>query len=279
MRLIAAALVLLVWLVPGSAFAQQADVDPGRDDVSLYVDATDGREEERGTVDDDGSSSAGDSGSRPRVPEHIATRTTRVGYVDYGEDPPCLRYIRVDTQRSADRVENWVERRAALEAQYDTCPAEEEVDLPDVEDLAEIVWEDVVRLPAPSPAVRPNADGIVAIPVYLEIDGPQTLDARFGPDEIGFDVVIEIDATSEYVVDWGDDTPLTRTTSQGGPYPDGDVKHQYPYKGTYDITVTQEWTATWRASTGASGTISGVLRTTGIVEDFVVSEIQAVRER
>ena len=169
-------------------------------------------------------------------------------------------------------------RIVRLADRYPMCPNSDPLPrVPAPSSLAADLWQRDVDLTQPRPVIEP-ADAITGIPVYLQIGGPQT--GRWEFDPFGIEIVIE--ATSEYIVDWGDGTPTTRTTSQGGPHPEGDVTHGYRYKGTYDIVVTQRWTATWRTSgagVSSSGTIADVLQTVGRIDDFVVTEVEAVRER
>ena len=67
---------------------------------------------------------------------------------------------------------------------------------------------------------------------------------------------------------------ITGTTSQGGPYPNGDLRHQYIERGSPTIEVTQRWTARWSAG-GQSGTIADRLFTTSSLV-LPVDELQAV---
>src|SRR5688572_13796794 len=89
-------------------------------------------------------------------------------------------------------------------------------------ELAREFW-DVRRLPSPNLKVVPGY-AIVGKRVYLQLVGPArtTFDVA---NPIGTNIAIE--ATSRYVVDWGDGSPPVTTTNQGGPWPDGDVTHVY----------------------------------------------------
>jgi hypothetical protein len=197
-----------------------------------------------------------------------------------GEDGArCIRVVSVWVDADSAPPEDQENPRILRMAdRYPLCPDSEALPArPAPSALADAFWQDQVPLPKPQPSVQP-ADGITGIPVYLQIAGPQEGTWSFET----FGITITISATSTYDIDWGDGTVVTGITSQGGPYPDGDIVHGYRWKGTYDIVVTQQWTATWTASgagTAGGGTITGVLQTVGIVEDFVVTEVQAVRER
>ena len=143
--------------------------------------------------------------------------------------------------------------------------------------LAAALWRDQVDLPAPTVYMAPGK-AITGLVGCLEIGGPQQLQRSF-PNVFGFDIGIQ--TTSEYDVDWGDGTPHTTTTSQGGPCRDGngndsgDIRHAYATSGTKTITVRQAWAATFTVNGGPPTAISGPLRTQ-TEWDIPVHEVQAV---
>lgn len=146
--------------------------------------------------------------------------------------------------------------------------------------IAADVWQHVEDLPRPTVTVQPKAYAITGKKVYLQISGPQTW-TRTIDNPIGDDVVIT--ATSDYVIDWGDPTDEASrnvvTTSQGGPYPDGDVTHVYVEKSPRTtITVTQRWTATWQAG-ARTGTLSQLTTAADPPVTIEVRDLQAVRQR
>ncbi|MDQ3756590.1 MAG: hypothetical protein M3394_01915 [Actinomycetota bacterium] len=158
-----------------------------------------------------------------------------------------------------------------------TCPEDAPVVAapvpPTPGELAREFW-DVRHLPRPAPKVVPDA-AIVGKRVYLQIGGAAstTFDV---PNPIG--EAISIAATSRYVVDWGDGSRPTTTTSQGGPWPHGDVTHVYETDAPqWVIRVTQQWSASWTAGGGAAGTLEN-LQTVGEVT-IRVDELQPVRNR
>jgi hypothetical protein len=126
-----------------------------------------------------------------------------------------------------------------------------------------------VDLPDPKPAIAPGW-AITGMPAYLETRGVRqrtyTSDTPFGP--------LELVATGRYYVDWGDGTATGPHDAEGEPWPDGKITHTYIHVGTYDVVVTQRWSATWRIG-DANGTLSG-LQTEGRIEDFRVEQVQAV---
>lgn len=137
------------------------------------------------------------------------------------------------------------------------------------DELARGFWE-VRVLPAPTLDVVPGY-ALTGKPVYLQIAGPRQ--RRFDVDNpIGTDVAIT--ATSRYLVEWGDGT-TTATSSQGGPWPGGDVTHTYTRAApAVTVTVTQLWEASWSAG-AAAGDLAG-LRTSSTLT-LPVRQLQAVR--
>lgn len=258
---------MTLWVAAPSAAQVEVD-NNGPDEIDVTVGrfgAEGGRGEQR---------PPGDRGSDRDL---VRVRDVAFGTNDDGER--CVRVVSVWVDAgSAAPEDSDAARIIRLTDRYPLCPDSEPPPArPAPSALADAFWQDQVPLPRPLPSVQPD-DGITGIPVYLQIDGPQEGTWSFET----FGITITISATSTYDIDWGDGTVETGITSQGGPYPDGDLVHGYQWKGTYDIVVTQQWTATWTASgagAGGGGTITGVLQTVGIVEDFVVTEVQAVRER
>ena len=129
------------------------------------------------------------------------------------------------------------------------------------------------RLPAPVLRIAPGR-AITGKDAFLEIDpgggGEMSFPNPFGgPDA-------HVVARASYRVDWGDGTSTT-TTSRGGPWPGGDLRHVWANVGRYDVVVTATWGATWSAQSDA-GTIEGLV-TVGRLDQFPVTQVQAVRER
>ena len=129
-----------------------------------------------------------------------------------------------------------------------------------------------IPLPAPTLRVRPG-EAMVGRLAYLEIGGPRTV--QWSGVVLGEPVTVS--ATSTYDVSWGDGTsPDTGLTSQGGPWPGGDITHAYQYAGDHTIVVTQRWTATWTTE-GTSGTIANVLFTAGTLR-LPAFDVQVTRD-
>lgn len=159
-------------------------------------------------------------------------------------------------------------------AQLAQCPPDATTTAPpSPAELARDFW-DVRHLPRPTLAITPDY-AITGKPVYLRIGNPRTTT---------FDVAnpvgpaVHITATSKYRIDWGDGSPPTTTTSQGGPWPHGDVTHVYDHAVPQaTITVTQLWAATWTAGPGTGGSLDN-LQTAGTLT-LRVEQLQAVRNR
>ena len=154
---------------------------------------------------------------------------------------------------------------------YAPCPASTRQPIITPGMVAARFWQEIL-LPKPHPYIAPGR-AIAGKWAYLETHGEtrfvHTQDTILGP--------LEIVATGEYYVDWGDGQTSGPHNGEGAPWPDGEIRHTYVWAGTVDIVVTERWTATWRLGS-ASGNLRQ-LRTTGTIEDFPVQEIQAVRER
>lgn len=129
-------------------------------------------------------------------------------------------------------------------------------------------WEQV-PLPKPQPFIAPGR-AITGKLAYLETRGQTahtyTNDTVFGP--------LRIVAKGSYTVDWGDGETSGPYSSEGKPWPEGQITHDYISIGAYDVVVTEKWTATWSLD-GESGVLR-TLRTTGRIDDFPVQQIQAV---
>lgn len=129
-------------------------------------------------------------------------------------------------------------------------------------------WERVV-LPKPQPSIAPGR-AITGKRAYLETNGQLThtftTDTVFGP--------LQIVAKGSYTIDWGDGETSGPHAFEGKAWPDGRITHEYLKIGSYDIVVTEKWSASWSFADE-----SGVLRslqTTGQINDFSVEQIQAV---
>jgi len=132
-----------------------------------------------------------------------------------------------------------------------------------------VIGEDL--LPRPRPHIAPGymLAGKLA---FLEVRSPLT--ARFEhATPLG---VLAVEATSRVYVDWGDGSALDGPHDDaGGPWPSGRITYYWTVASTYDVRVVQRWTARWSLG-GATGDLGG-LATEGIIDDFEVADLQAVR--
>lgn len=129
-------------------------------------------------------------------------------------------------------------------------------------------WERI-PLPKPRPSIAPGR-AITGKLGYLETNGDVThtfrTDTFFGP--------LEISAHGSYTVNWGDGQTTGPYSFEGRPWPEGRITHEYLHVGSYDIVVTERWTANWNFA-GERGVLR-TLQTTGRIDDFPVEQIQAV---
>ena len=153
-------------------------------------------------------------------------------------------------------------------AQYPACPEQPSQQRETPAQIAARYWEEI-PLPKPAPHIAPGW-AITGKLAYLETNGElrhvYTNRTAVGP--------LEITATGSYYVDWGDGETTGPYRVEGKPWPDGEITHEYQWAGIYNIVLTERWTATWRLG-GESGTLRE-LRTTGRIDDFRVTQIQAV---
>ncbi|MFP5319205.1 MAG: hypothetical protein ACLGI2_13065, partial [Acidimicrobiia bacterium] len=129
-------------------------------------------------------------------------------------------------------------------------------------------WEEI-PLPKPNPRIAPGW-GITGKLAYLETNGTTTY-THTSPTPLG---ELRIVARGRYEVAWGDGEESGPYSREGGPWPDGTITHDYLWAGTYDVEVTERWTATWQI--GSARGVLHELETSGRIDDFVVREIQAV---
>ncbi len=150
---------------------------------------------------------------------------------------------------------------------------------PSARDAAFQAWYWETKLPDPSLATSPANGAVAGLDLYLSIGGPQEL--TLDVPALGY--LVHLEVSSVYDVSWGDPRPdgtalgqavTVNHPTRGGPYPTGDLRHQYIHRGSATIEVTQKWTARWSAN-GESGTIADRLATSSTVT-IPVQEIQAV---
>ncbi len=131
-------------------------------------------------------------------------------------------------------------------------------------------WEDDDPLPKPRPSIAPGR-AITGKLAYLETKGEVTHTYTTNTEQYG---PLLITAAGSYTVNWGDGTTTGPYSFEGMPWPSGQITHEYINVGTYNIVVTEKWTAHWSLD-GESGVLR-TLQTTGRIDNFPVQQIQAV---
>ncbi|MEN3315695.1 MAG: hypothetical protein V7605_1929, partial [Acidimicrobiaceae bacterium] len=206
----------------------------------------------------------------------VGKPTPRVVYVDDvvdGPDGPCLRRRAIPLPDDSPFTPgtDFGNETGPIGSNYPRCPSDPGgpgTPVIDARTVAMQGWEQV-DLPKPQPYIAPGW-AITGKPAYLETRGRLhqvfTRSTPIGP--------LEIDSGATYSVDWGDGETTGPYSVEGAPWPDGQITHTYINVGTYDVSVTETWGATWRL-----GPVSGQLggqQTTGTLNDFRVEQIQAV---
>ncbi len=175
---------------------------------------------------------------------------------------------------------NVEEEQRALRAvgQYGLCPDPNdpggEPVVFDPAAMAQEFWTEI-GLPQPQAEIDPGW-AITGLRAYMETK-QTTLDPL--TDAIATPLgPLRLRATSHYEVDWGDGT-VERYTIEGGPWPNGGINHLYQTSQLYDVVLRQVWTAEWRLGRQPWVPIPNDRAMTSTLPDFVVQQIQAVRER
>jgi len=131
------------------------------------------------------------------------------------------------------------------------------------------------------PEEAPGSMGIVGVPAWLWVDGPdaQTFGPASSSASAGGVTVSARAKVSKLVWNMGDGGAVT-CVSAGTVFKAGDggkrspdCGYTYSKQGTYTIRATSTWAITWTATTGVSGTMSLSFTST---RTLVVGEIQVV---
>lgn len=126
-------------------------------------------------------------------------------------------------------------------------------------------------LAVPKPYIAPGY-ALTGLPGYLETGVPVAQQFS-GSTPLGS---LSIAAHGTFVVDWGDGQTATFTTP-GGPWPTGTVTHTWDNVGSYHVSVTEDWTATWSLG-GQQGTLAA-LHTRGAIPAFQARQLESIRNR
>jgi hypothetical protein len=147
-----------------------------------------------------------------------------------------------------------------------------EVAPPNPATLAVRFWQ-TIPLPVPKPTIPPGY-AITGKVAYLVTNGTTAPAAYAENTPIG---QLTIQATGEYLVDWGDGTQPVWTgpyPAEGQPWPSGQITHTYDNVGTYSIELREQWTAVWHLA-GAAGDLGGLV-TGATIPGFRAEQLQAV---
>jgi len=150
-----------------------------------------------------------------------------------------------------------------------------------------VVLRDAVRtavtgqLPRPELRIAPGF-ALAGLETYLDTGTLHGLAYdRSIPVVIGpFVYDVQVSATGETTVDWGDGTPPITYDVPGGPYPDGQIRHTYRDASTVTVTVTDTWVIDFRATTASGAVLTDTVIAEldeVVIEDFEVREFRAVR--
>lgn len=89
---------------------------------------------------------------------------------------------------------------------------------------------------------------------------------------LGHTVLIKATPT-QFIWDFGDNTPTLTTTDPGHPYPDQTLTHPYTQEGDYTVTLATTWTGEFSLDNGATYTpITGTATTVSTAAPINVTE-------
>jgi hypothetical protein len=161
----------------------------------------------------------------------------------------------------------WYDRLTADGSTMEWCTGDPDEPVLDPAMVQQVI---IAQLPLPDPSIDPGR-AITGLRSYLDIGAPTSWGAGIDGDLLP--IRVDIDATAQYRVDWGDGTVETYASS-GGPYPDGDITHVYTRVGDNTVTVTPVWTVSWNGG-GLEVTFSAELVPSTV--ELPVGEVQSVR--
>lgn len=118
---------------------------------------------------------------------------------------------------------------------------------------------------------------LVNLPTFYQVVWPAT---GFKPDDIDATTIIghavDIQPTlSEIVYDFGDGNTSGPTTSLGGTYPNGDVRHTYSSKATVNVAATITYGGRFRVNGGDWIVIPDTVTITGTPQPLDILEARA----
>lgn len=195
-------------------------------------------------------------------------------YVANGPNGPCMAMGPANPTPNAT-VSAWL-----ATVHYPNCPTTAAVrgqpapQLPPIDPvtLAVQFWQ-TIPLPTPKPDIPPGY-AVTGKEAYLVTNGTTSPPPFREVTPLG---PLTVTAVGTYRVDWGDPGDPGWTgpyAEEGQAWPNGQITHVYENAGTDNVTVDEDWTATWQLA-GAHGNLGG-LHTTATINGFKVEQLQAV---
>lgn len=186
----------------------------------------------------------------------------------------CLLLVPTPVDGPQPEVPYWLMSVKVPPCRLDAAAAKAARKVPAVDPvtLAVRYWT-TIPLPTPKPSVPPGY-AVTGKPSYLVTDGTLHPAPYIEATPLG---LLTVKASGTYMVDWGDGTEPTWSgpyQQEGRPWPSGVITHTYDVAGSVQVTVTEDWTATWSLA-GVTGTLGG-LHTEAAIEGFRVEQLQAV---
>ncbi len=175
-------------------------------------------------------------------------------------------------------------RTEAPDARADVdCPGEPGGGVPAVAVRDNVRGVVTGQLPRPRPSVPPG-HALTGLPAYLDTgDAHELTYQQTETVEVGaVSFRVEISASAESTVDWGDGSPPVTYDRPGRPHPDGEVHHTYRERGEVTITVTDRWTIDFTATTSSGVSVTDTVTATldaVVLDDLEVRGYRAVRTR
>ncbi|MGW1347432.1 PKD domain-containing protein [Kribbella sp. NPDC002412] len=147
-----------------------------------------------------------------------------------------------------------------------------EVVVPRPED---VTWEQVVAeskavlFPRLSVKVQPKGRTLVNLDTIVYTDASKVTTNTV--TLLGFPVVVEATPMS-YSWNFGDGSPVRRTTTPGKPYPSKDITHKYMKRGAVGLSVTTHYAARFNVAGTGWQYVEGTVPVTGPVTPLTVRE-------
>jgi hypothetical protein len=123
----------------------------------------------------------------------------------------------------------------------------------------------IKMVPTAGVAYQPEFEPLSNVPVYFWCDLPTLFQSRV--DIIG--EVVDVALRPSFMWSFGDGA-IYATTENGGPFPNGNVRHSYARPGTYVITLLTTWNGTYTHNAQARA-VSGTVKKISVATVTVVA--------